>query len=268
MALQRSITVAELEDMMARYRIGKKPLSQLLGWGVTTVLLYAEQEELPCNEYTCKLYELYTHPEIYAELLETHKSRISGVAYNKSLKAVLEMFPDSRLFRAADFLLQTAAGSDEEMSVLRLETILFWSQVVSLVLNGRELFDEDYQPGRQGLPYRAVAERVNTYGCIRPDVIERNSETFSELGLEEIDILTTVYKVFSWYGPAALSAFMDAERYRLCGPPGARRRRVASRDLIRKCYTEVFEQAKVHRLKDVEGYLQKRINYIRKEQNK
>ena len=37
---QRSITKEQLMDLIKKYKIGKKPLSKLLGWGETTVLLY------------------------------------------------------------------------------------------------------------------------------------------------------------------------------------------------------------------------------------
>ena len=65
------ITREELKDMLQKYNIGKKPLSKLLGWGETTILLYLreDEEELPDNEYTRRLKNLYTHTTGFLSLL-------------------------------------------------------------------------------------------------------------------------------------------------------------------------------------------------------
>ena len=38
------ITKEQLQDLVKKYNIGKKPLSKLLGWGETTVLLYSTMD--------------------------------------------------------------------------------------------------------------------------------------------------------------------------------------------------------------------------------
>lgn len=268
------ITRAELAAMLEKYNIGKKPLSKLLGWGETTILLYLrEGGELPDNEYTRRLKNLYTHTTGYLALLNSAQGRISDVARRRSLDAVRELFPRTAVFEAAEYIMQlneiNCLGMvGEGMSLLRLQTVLFWSQIISLCLYGRPIFEDDYAPGRSGMPYRAVEDRFQSVGCILPEGLYEETAMFDlSLTQEQREILAYTVRMFDWYGTSALVELMEAERFRLCGPKGARKRRTASKDMLKKCYGEVFMQAKVRKLKDVEGYMQKRINYVRTHKN-
>ena len=265
------ITREELKHMLEKYNIGKKPLSKLLGWGETTILLYLreEEEELPDNEYTRRLKNLYTHTPGYLSLLNSAQGRISSVAKRRSIEAVRELFPTSPIFDASEYVIRYFEEKhpehvDETMSLLRLQTILFWSQIAALCLDGEPIFEEDYAPGRTGLPYRAVEERMLNAGCIVPKGLYE-SDNLPPVGLTERqrEVLEFVTDMFDWYGTAALSELLEAERFRLCGPQSARKRRVASKEMLKKCYGEVFRQAKVKKMKDIEGYMMKRISFIR-----
>lgn len=275
--LSRAITKPELLDLFEMYSIGRKPLAKLLGWGETTILLYAESEEIPDNEYTRRLYELYTNVTLYVDLLCSHADRLTGVAYRKSLNAVRNLMPHSKLAACANFIInETSMNGHEEMSLLRLETILFWGQIISLCFYGEPMFEDEYHPGESGLPYGRLEECMNRFGCISLELPEDPSGTstgrrndrrggmLTELTLPDKEILCFTTNIFSWYGYEAIRRLMDAEQYRLCGPVGARRRSIVSAETIRKCYSEVFTQGHVAKIKDIEAYLQRRMNFVRK----
>ncbi|MCR5324494.1 MAG: hypothetical protein K6E85_14645 [Lachnospiraceae bacterium] len=264
------INPEELDLMLKVYNIGKKPLAKLLGWGETTIILYSK-DKFPENEYTIRLKELFNNPAEYARVLLENGSSISNVAYKKSYDAICEYFPLDTITEAALFTISylektnSWPGHDSDgVSLLRLESILFWSQVISISLFGKPLFEEDYQPGRSGFPYRSIEDRVSRYGCIRPDGLypENNMYTPTE---EEREIIKYVADVFAWYGSRSLNTLAEAEHFRLCGPKSARKRRIVSTDILKKCYSEVFEQAKIKKLKDFEGYIHKRIAFVRRE---
>lgn len=265
-----AITREELTQMLDKYNIGKKPLSKLLGWGETTILLYLREEgELPDNEYTRRLKNLFENPKGFLALLNSAQGRISDIARRRSLDAIRALYPRTAVFEAAEYVINlhdvdSIGMEGETMSTLRLETILFWSQVISLCLYSEPLFEDDYVPGRTGLPYRAVTERMAGSGCIVPECLYDSPDEFAVvLKDEHKEILEFVTRMFDWYGTAALTELLEAEHFRLCGPKGARKRRTASKEMLRKCYGEVFMQAKVKKLKDVEGYMQKRMSYLR-----
>lgn len=273
----RAITKTELLDMLERYNIGRKPLAKLLGWGETTVLLYAEADDMPDNELTHRLYALSNDPIGYARLLCINRDRITDVAYRKSLAAVCGLFPMTKLLRCADFIVNETTMEDHaEMSLMRVETILFWGQVISLCFDEKPLFSDIYRPDDRGIPYASPAERLKLTGSLSLSLPEEcmqligstvaeGDEESVRLSLSDKQILFFTTNVFSWYGHNALAKLMEAEQYRLCGPAGARKRKSVTADVIRRCYSDVFQQNKVVRIKDVESYIAKRMNFIRKQ---
>ena len=55
------ITADEIRQILEKYRIGKKPLAKLLGWGETTIIRYMEGD-IPTSEYSNKLKTLLDNP--------------------------------------------------------------------------------------------------------------------------------------------------------------------------------------------------------------
>ena len=262
--LRIPISGSELEAFLKLYNIGKKPLAALLGWGETAIIQLLK-DDIPANESTFRLKALFDDPTLYADLLLSGSGRLSPVAFKKSLKALQGLFPLTKVTEAARYVCsypeRTQYPQTEAVSPLRAETILFWSQVISVCIYDSALFEDDYQPGKSGMPYRSVEELMSRYGCIRPEGIYPVDNKCTPAQNEK-EILDSVADSFSWYGEKAMYSIMEAERFRLCGPRGAHRRKTVSREIIRRCYTEVFEQAKVRKLRDFENYLHKRMNYL------
>ena len=78
------------------------------------------------------------------------------------------------------------------------------------------------------------------------------------------EIVSHISDMFAWYGEKAFLSLLASERFRLCGPPDSKIRRSASNDMLKKVYTDVFEQAKVKKLTDLDGFISKRIDILRK----
>jgi len=262
------LTKEEILKILDQYRIGRKPLAKLLGWGETTVMQYINCEKIPDNEYTKKLKKLLDDPGYYRELLVAGKDNITPVAFRKSMEAVNDFFNESQILICALWAREcmseklSEVGKQEircacEAGLLRLETVLLWSQIFSIRLLGKPLFEDEFQPGKSGLPFKALEENYMK-------LVTMPSNSANLLSREEKDIISKVNEVIMWYGPTALATLMKAENYRLCGSPGARRRRVVKIETLRRAYGEVFDQTGVRRLKDIENYLQKRIAFVKK----
>lgn len=264
----KPLTKEDVLEILDRYRIGKKPLAKLLGWGVTTVMQYLNCENIPNNEYSKKLKRILDDPGYYREILISGRNNITAVAFNKSLAAVDNMFKGSPILECAawacacmDEKLAEAgrqeSGEVHAVGLLRLESVLLWSQIFAIRLLGKPLFEDEFQPGKTGMPYKAVEDdyaRIVNMPLMSDDLLTP----------EKKELIAKVNDVLMWYGPTALSALMKAENYRLCGAPGARKRRIVKAETLRKAYAEVFDQAGVRKLKDIGTYLQKRIAFIKK----
>ena len=130
---QRSINKEQLMDLIKKYKIGKKPLSKLLGWGETTVLLYSAMDEVPDNEYTERLYQLYIDKGQYLEVLLQNRSNITDIAFRKSLKAIHEPIFESKILVVAQYIIDinkragtlyiypvTCAASNGHLDIVKL----------------------------------------------------------------------------------------------------------------------------------------------------
>ena len=260
------ITKEQLQDLVKKYNIGKKPLSKLLGWGETTVLLYATMDEIPQNEYSERLYQLYVDKRSYLEVLIKNMDRITDVAFRKSILALHKPIFESHILSVAQFVFDRAQTG---ISQAHLEVILMWSQILSLRLYDKTLFEDIYQPskGNGNSPYRTVAEGFKNRVFFnfrenhnKAEMEENVGEAFRPqirqiLTDESMEIIDHVIETFSWYGEKAYVSLLAAERYRICGPLTSKARRSASNDMLKKIYNEVFDQAKVRKLKDFDSFM-------------
>ncbi|MBR5177703.1 MAG: hypothetical protein IKW90_02735 [Lachnospiraceae bacterium] len=275
MEKQRSITKEQLADLIKKYKIGKKPLSKLLGWGETTVLLYSAMDVVPDNEYTERLYQLYIDKGQYLEVLLQNRSNITDIAFRKSLRAIHEPIFENKILVTAQYIIDI---NKRAISQARLDVILMWSQIMSLYLLDKPIFEDIYQPskGNGNSPYRIVAEKYKEkhfFSLSEDHVVEEMKDNLYEAfktKLEPVltdkvkEIVTHISDMFAWYGEKAFLSILASERFRLCGPPDSKIRRSASNDMLKKVYSDVFEQAKVKKLTDLDSFISKRIDILRK----
>lgn len=203
MAGQEGISAEELKELLERYRIGKKPLAALLGWGATTILRYADGVA-PTGEYGERLKKLYEEPLFYLELLENHKERLTPVAYKKSKNAVLAHLTASKLWCAVQYVIGRTEG---DVSPYRVAMTLYYAQAFSLGLTDSALFWEECTLSATGeIPYIECYEQVKFYGT---------QHCFAAEGLltkEEERFLDAAYDMLLWYGPAEMKLVFASER--------------------------------------------------------
>ena len=202
MAGQEVFSVEELNELLTRYAIGKKPLAALLGWGATTILRYADGL-CPAGEYGIHLKKLFNEPFFYLEVLEKNKERLTPVAYKKSKNAVLTYLTSSKLWCGVQYIIERAKG---DISPMRVVMTLYYAQAFSLGLTDKALFWEECDLSAAGVPYASFYEQLRNNGaCHR----------FSVEGLfapEEEEFLDIAYRMLLWYGPAELEQVFSAER--------------------------------------------------------
>ncbi len=202
MAGQEVISLEQLNELLSRYAIGKKPLAALLGWGATTILRYADGVN-PAGEYGTQLKKLYEEPLFYLEVLEEHKDRLTPVAYKKSKNAVLSYLTSSKLWCGVQYLIERAKG---DISPMRVVMTLYYAQAFSLGLTDKALFTEECDLSAAGVPYATYYERLRLDGTCHRFFAEK---LFTP---EEEEFLDAAYRMLLWYGPAELEHVFSAER--------------------------------------------------------
>lgn len=247
------ITSEEIKIILDRYRIGKKPLAKLLGWGETTIIRYMEGD-IPTNEYSNKLRVLLEDPEYYYDLLIKRKDCLTGVAYKKSRRAVLSKIMSSKIYAVAYYIVNK---SNAEICPSYIQYLLYYTQAFSLALYDKELFQEDYLVNAENLPYPKLYDNMKRCGI---HMLELPEEYLSK---EEKELIDTVYESYSWYGPKALYALTAFEKSMIKISRDKYNCKVIIKDVIKAYFKEILLQFQIMSCKDVGKYPDKRLHDIR-----
>ncbi len=187
------MTPQDLDEILAGYNIGKKPFAKLLGWGETAIInIKPVDGYLPDSDYVRCLERLGKDPLEYAGLLLEHKDRITDIAFAKSLDAVKGYFELSDACEAAHYVWKNMP--EESRSLLRLESILGWGELYSLCFFDEPIYTDVDQTGSNKSPYQRIAEKIDRYGCIRPDGLYPSDNTCEPTN-EEKELLKLVASV-------------------------------------------------------------------------
>ena len=84
------ITTEKINKILNKYKIGKKPLSKLLGWGETTLTRYLNGD-VPSKVYSDQLYNILYNEDYISELIEENKNLITKKAYNNIKESIKKL---------------------------------------------------------------------------------------------------------------------------------------------------------------------------------
>ena len=199
---QEVISIEEIDEMLQRYAIGKKPLAALLGWGATTIMRYTDGVS-PAPEFSTTLLRLYEDPLLFLELLEENKDRLTPVAYKKSKNAVLHHLTSSKLWCGVQYIIERAKG---DISPFYVVMTLYYAQAFSLGLADKALFTEECILSEEGFPYGPFYKQL----CEKGTCYRFGAEKL--LCPEEEELLHTAYHMLMWYGPTELKQIYAGER--------------------------------------------------------
>lgn len=199
------VSLSIIKSIPEKYNIGKRPLSNLLGWGELTFSRYCDGD-MPTKQYSDVLQKIYDNPAYFLEVLNENKDRISNIAYHKS-KAATEalLISDSKIELAADYLIDLC----QDITHLALQKALYYVQGFYFAFYGSYIFAEECEAWRYGPVYRTVYDKYKNY---RFDIIENELKAHDEaLSFAEKEILESVAKFFCCYSGTTLRDFTHSE---------------------------------------------------------
>lgn len=243
------ITSDEIKIILDRYRIGKKPLAKLLGWGETTIIRYMEGD-IPTNEYSNKLKVLFDDPEFYYDLLVKRKDCLTGVAFKKSKKAVLSKIMASKIYAIAYYIVNK---SNAEICATYIQYLLYYIQAFSLALYDEEVFEEECMVNQEHIPFPKLYESMKRNGIRTIDVSE---EYITD---EEKLLVDAVYDSYSWYGPKALSALTTYEKTLIKISRDRYNNKIISKDTLKTYFRDVLSQYHILSYKDIINYPESKL---------
>lgn len=250
------IKVAEIEEILSMYNIGKKPLSNLLGWGEVTISRYCEGA-MPKKEYSDKLKNLADPYNMLYFLLHADKEKLTDVACKKALSAIIEVIKQ-HYRRKIDgvihyFLGQIDVDAGETITPLKLQKLLYAVQGWSLGLNKQEMYSERLEAWAHGPVVVQIYNEFKEYGYNPlPNIAAFEPTRFSQ---KEIEILELVRQVYSLYEAKTLERLTHAEEpwqmARKDCKAGEASKNVITISSIKDYYEKIVEENNIESAKDV-----------------
>lgn len=242
----------QIQEILTEYRIGKKPLARLLGWGETTIIRYMEGD-LPTPEYLSKLKRIRCNPNYYYSLLLDNRDKLTNVAFKKSRKAVLEKIMKTRIQLLAQYIINYCNG---DTTIRAVQAILYYSQILSLTMCQQPLFEEKIQITYNVLPYLDLYECMKTHGI---NVMEID-ETY--VYPEEKRIIQVVIRAFEWYNSKAARALLLKEREECNLEQYQDEDKKIPNEKLRECYLELFQHYHIETPEDFIPYVRYRVRKL------
>lgn len=196
------ITVEEIKNILCDFKIGKKPLAKLLGWGETTIIRYIEGD-IPTVEYSDKLKTIYENPYYYYDILLKNQENLTCVAFKKSKKAVLEKLMNSKIHIITQYIINQM---NEEVTINGIQNLLYYMQGFSLAFYNEPLFDDEYYVTNNNIPYMNLYNSLKLRGI---NYLEINEDLISE---EDKYLIKSVLIGFNWYGWKVINSMISYEK--------------------------------------------------------
>ena len=255
--VENLIRVEDIEKILEKYDIGKRPLSLLLGWGEGTLTRYVDGDT-PSKLYSDMLKRIFEDKDYYREILEQNKDNISLIAFRKSMAAIEVINSEtdneiSKLESAVRYLLMQTS----EITPLALQKILYFAQGFQKAFTDAFMFEEDCEAWVHGPVYRNVYEKYRSYGF---NPIEEKELSFENINLteDEKELLNHVVLYFGCYSGKILENMTHSEE-----PWRAARRglkdwensdRIIDKEEIDSYFSSVKEKYEMLNLTDIKDY--------------
>ena len=196
------ITIKEIEKILDKYSIGKKPLSLVLGLGEITITRYLDGQN-PTKDNSELLKSILNNPLLFEMYLLANKDKITSVAYKKSMGKTKQeelSILNSKLYNISLYILQ----KEKEVDALSLQKILYFISGFSKVFNEIDIITDDCEAWVHGPVYRDIYEAFSYYGHenINFDELVKTEEL--SISSEEKKYIDVIIDAFGFYSGAIL----------------------------------------------------------------
>lgn len=213
--LKGLIQVNEIENILTKYNIGRKPLSSLLGWGETTIIRYLNGLT-PTKEYSETLRKLM-NPKYMMDLYHTNKGALTAVSQRKLYSRLLELLDPGKTSSnkkklvcvAEYFLNKIDQEAGESITPLKLQKLVYYAQAWSLAFYN-SLFEEDFQAWVHGPVIPSLYIHFKEYGSANISKVSSLDSSLLEKG--EINVLDLVWSVYGKYDAKYLERLTHIEK--------------------------------------------------------
>lgn len=250
------ITMDEIKQILEKYNIGKKPLSNILGLGEITITRYLDGQN-PSKENSDFLKEILVNPNLYELYLITNKDKITDVAFKKSLGKTkqLELTTDhSKLYNVSLYIIKKL----EETTPLALQKILYFVEGFSSNILKEDLFNDSPEAWIHGPVYREIYDCFSYYKYNNINYSEILKDYEFNLTSEETEYLDKMILMFGCYSGKILREMTHLTAPWLkarCGlESNESSERIIDKNLMFEYFNEVCQNYDINIVDDIKKY--------------
>lgn len=250
---------SEVEEILRKYDIGKRPLSLLLGWGEGTITRYLNGG-IPTKLYSDILRKVLHDPNSMEEILERNKENITRIAYEKCKSALLNIKTEAVTVEAEDkidHVVKYLLSNSMDITPLALQKLLYFSQGFYKAFTGEYLFYNDCEAWVHGPVYKNIYFKYKSYGY---NPIDEGTNQYDDIILSDIEkeVLDSVISNFGCYSGKILEKMTHTEKPWRETRNGLNENegtdRIIDKTLIAQYFTDIKQKYNMLNLTDIRDY--------------
>lgn len=250
------ITIDEINEIIKKYNIGKKPLSLVLGLGEITITRYCDGQN-PTKENSVLLKQISTNPWLYEMYLTINKDKITDIAYKKSLGKTkqLELISDnSKLYEIALYFIKQV----KEIDALSLQKLIYFANGLSKPFLGKLLVLDTAESWKYGPVYKDIYDSFSYYAYNRIDYEELLKNYNDNLDEKEKEFLDEIIMDFGCYSGKILREMTHLTDPWVNARVGLEDNepsdRVIELDEMNKYFQSVYNDYNMKKISDIQKY--------------
>lgn len=205
------ITIDEIDLVLEKYNIEKRPLSKLLGFGELTITRYLDGQ-LPTKRYSDILKRLLRYDEEMVKLLKERREKITDNACHKVEETISQRAfwwgYSSKIEVVALYMI----SSLYEVTNMSLQKLLYYYKALGYLFHKRQILQEECEAWVHGPVFVMIYEKYKEFGR-EPIKNEFQEVDFEKLLTdEERELCDYVLDNFAIYNGSILREFTHRER--------------------------------------------------------
>jgi len=247
------LSINQLEELLIKYNIGKRPFSLAIGLGEQTFTNYLNGS-IPKKATQQLLSRVYNNPTFYLELVEQNKKLLNDITLKKTITAANNLLNKNELsilFIYATYILAKCG----DITPLQLQKMLYYTQACFIMFYNKLAFTDECEAWVHGPVYRSVYEKYKDY---KYESIAQPLQA-PQVKSDEAAILNLVIEYFGKYSGKVLESFTHKELPWIKAREGLTQdepsNRIIDNNLIFEYFTDIKNKYHIISLPDIKKYI-------------
>ena len=255
------ISIKEINEIIEKYNIGKRPLSIILGFGEITITRYLDGYPIT-KQKSNNLKEILNSPEEFLKYLEKNKDDISNIAYAKSKRSVEKLLNikfdnDNELENVSDYIVR----NNDDITNLSLQKLLYYCQLFSYVIMDKPMFVSPCSAWDHGPVYKNIYYKYKANGS---ELI--NNINIPNTNINNKELVDEILKDFGCFSGKVLCFFTHTEETWKKGYQ-AIDNTISDEDMIELAKT-IKNKYNINSISDISKYSEALMNVYKSEEMK